>query len=397
MKFLVWVGALTVFFVSTGLYAEELRSVVSEKIMTPADVQKFPFLGRVKGKNINVRGGNNLNFEILTQLQDQETVIVLSESPGWYQIDPPQTAFLWINKSYVKEGIVTADSVNVRGSPTLAGTLNCQLARNDAVEVVVEEGEWLKIKPPPQAKAWVSKDYVAYEKPLDQDMEVLKAEKAKALQESRKVKILEAAQVYEEAEFYKPVDQIQVNNILANYQSLLNEFQNDEILKAEIEGRMTAVKLKAKKLLTSGDSAPYIENGPLTLAQSDRTLSQSAPAVQHEDSENIKAETTQTSSKPSEQKSTETTNVPSLSSNTVQSELDDPRLQVFQGKLEWAGGFGRGKKYKLVEYRKRICILMGKEFSLQPFVHQNVKVYGKTVSWIYPRIPVVRVVKVEKV
>jgi uncharacterized protein YgiM (DUF1202 family) len=397
MKFLAGVALLAVFFVSTGLYSEELQSIQSEKISVPADVQKFPFLGRIKGKNINVRGGNNLNFEILTQLQDQETVIVMGESLGWYQIDPPPTAFLWINRTYVKDGVLTADAVNVRCSPTLAGTLNCQLAKNDSVEVVAEEGEWLKIKPPAQAKAWVSTDYVTYEKPLDEGLEILKSEKAKALQESRKKKMLEAAQVYEEAEFYKPVEEIQVDGILSNYQNLLKEFPNDESLKTEIEGRMAAVKSKAEKLHSIESPAPYVENGPLTLAQSDRSSLSSPASVLHEDVQNIKAETPQVSSGTTEQTTDEATkDVSSPQVANTQSEFDDSRLQVFQGKLEWAGGFGRGKKYKLVENRKRVCILMQKDFSLQPFVHQKVKVYGKTVSWVYPRVPVVRVVKVER-
>jgi hypothetical protein len=238
---------------------------------------------------------------------------------------------------------------------------------------------------------------VADEKALDEGLEILKSEKAKALQESRKKKMLEAAQVYEEAEFYKPVEQIQVDGILANYQNLLNEFPNDESLKTEIEGRMAAVKSKAEKLHSIESPAPYVENGPLTLAQSDRSSLSSPSSVLHEDAQNIKAETPQVSSEATEQQtSDEIKDVSSPQISNAQSEFDDSRLQVFQGKLEWAGGFGRGKKYKLVENRKRVCILMQKEFSLQPFVHQKVKVYGKTISWVYPRVPVVRVVKVER-
>lgn len=393
MRFLTGLTLISIFFLSAELYSEELQSVQSEKISVPADVRKFPFLGRMKGKNINVRGGNNLNFEVLTQLQDQEPVIVLGESSGWYQIDPPAAAYLWINKSYVKDGILTADAVNVRCSPTLAGTLNCQLAKNDMVEVISEEGEWLKIKPPAQAKAWVSMDFVVYEKPLDEDMNQLRAEKIQSLQESRKKKMLEAAQVYEEAEFYKPVDQIKVEAVLSNYQNLLNEFPNDQGLRTEIEGRMAAVKVKGEKLHSADASGPYVEDGPLTLAQSDRSTAVPTATVLHEDAKNIKSDSDQVVSSGAGQADSEISEAPKAN---VKREADDPELQIFRGKLEWAGGFGRGKKYKLVENRKRLCILMEKDFSLHPYVHQKVKIYGKTVSWIYPRVPVVRVEKVER-
>ena len=123
---------------------------------------------------MNVRAGNDLNYEIITQLGRGDKVAILEEQYGWYKILLPEDCLGWIYANYVyipqiekkltseKEisGIVTGDMVRVRISPKLNSTVLSQINRGYEVIVVEKKENWFRIKLPQGCTGWVKSDFI---------------------------------------------------------------------------------------------------------------------------------------------------------------------------------------------------------------------------------------------
>lgn len=347
------------FFLTDGCFSQspEQKADASAEVMSSPGV--FPFHGRVRGKSVNVRSGASVNYEIIARVQEGQDVIVLSEVFGWYQILPPEGSSFWVHQDFIKDNLVAADSVNVRSGPSLGGSLSGQLNRGDVVEVISHEGEWIRILPPIQARAWIHKDYVVYDKPYEQDLEAIDRAKKEKLSTLRKSQLLKQAKDFEESEFFKPVDQINFDEIINKYKVIAAEFLDDQPLQTEIKTKLP--QIEDKRIKSGATSAPTVVTQPAV-----------SSSLQPE-SEKVLSQSTVSKASP----------------------VTNSEHKAFEGYVKVEKGFGRGKRYKLIQNRRRICFLREHEFSLATYLHQHVKIHGRQVGWVYPRIPVIEVDKIE--
>ncbi|MBI3266157.1 MAG: SH3 domain-containing protein [Chlamydiae bacterium] len=170
----------------------------------------FPFLGKVSEDHVNVRAGGNLDYEILVKLSRDTSVLVYKEVYGWYEIACPEDVFFWVNGKYVEHDQVTTSTLNVRLRPNVDSFVICQLMRGDAIQKVGEEGEWLKIKPPPNARGWIRKDLVTYALPDGEGTKTLGDTDPLKLKEARKEMLLHEAEELEKEEFKPKIPEEEV-------------------------------------------------------------------------------------------------------------------------------------------------------------------------------------------
>ncbi len=154
-------------------------------ILEASEDMEFPFSGRVCADNVNIRAGASVNFEALCQLNRMDKVIVVGEVYQWYEIKLPSKVKCFISRDYVyrvknyatlgseadvsngayiirKEGIISADNVNVRsGRGTKYSSLG-QVNSGDSVTILEEYKDWFQIKPPQGSFAWVHSDFIKY-------------------------------------------------------------------------------------------------------------------------------------------------------------------------------------------------------------------------------------------
>lgn len=127
--------------------------------------------GIVTAQTLNVRAGGNLNYEILTTLQNGDEVEIRGEEFGWYEIILPVQCYGWMHSDYVDitqkppaagriRGKVTGDSVRVRTKPMLKCTVFTTLDSDARVVVVDVKGDWYKIELPEECSGWVSTKHV---------------------------------------------------------------------------------------------------------------------------------------------------------------------------------------------------------------------------------------------
>ena len=117
---------------------------------------------------VNVREGPGYSFEILGKVKENESYPVLQTQDGWYKIELKNGTKGWI-AGYLttldktihldKNGIVTADRVNVRNIPSYRGGIIGQLNTGDSVKVKQAKGEWMQIEYQNKS-AWVNQRFV---------------------------------------------------------------------------------------------------------------------------------------------------------------------------------------------------------------------------------------------
>ncbi|MCG8408068.1 MAG: SH3 domain-containing protein [Phycisphaerales bacterium] len=144
-------------------------SLVQAQTKTSSKTTDFPWEGEVTGTNVYVRSGAGTNYYPTTKLNTGDRVLVHGEKFGWYRISPPARSFSYIDKAKADRApqaayaIVNADQVYARaGSHLVSRKSNTQvmLSKGMKVEVIGEADGFLKIKPPPQAFLYMSKQYI---------------------------------------------------------------------------------------------------------------------------------------------------------------------------------------------------------------------------------------------
>ena len=130
--------------------------------------EAFPFTAVCASSQVNVRAGQNRNYEELTELQEGEEVVVVEKSFSWYKIKLPLHARSYVSGQFVEKladgiGMVTGNHLNIRARESSQASVIGRLSKGDLVKIVGESGEWLQIEPVEQSFGWVADDYIVFQ------------------------------------------------------------------------------------------------------------------------------------------------------------------------------------------------------------------------------------------
>ncbi len=194
-----------------------------------------PFAGVVTADRVNVRAGGNENYEILTQLNRGDKVVVLSREIGWHKIKIPDACALFVNEQFVRPGpdgfLINGKNVNVRVGAALDYNVIGQLNSGDRIEVMGREKDWYRIHPPAGFAAWMKSDYVKYYSGVEQ-YEREERERKEIREEFAR---LGAAA---DAELGKPAGDAGLSPLLEKYQDFVNLHPREP----EAEGARSRIK-----------------------------------------------------------------------------------------------------------------------------------------------------------
>jgi uncharacterized protein YgiM (DUF1202 family) len=141
--------------------------IVIAKGFATDEVKKFPFIGKVKVDNVNVRSGGSQNFEILSKMNSNDFIYVVEEQYNWYKIKLPRSAYCYIFKNFVDAngmmGTVKASNVNLRARPNKESSIMGQLKNGQAVTIINQDMDgWYQIEPPDTCNGWIRADLVNF-------------------------------------------------------------------------------------------------------------------------------------------------------------------------------------------------------------------------------------------
>jgi len=129
--------------------------------------EKFPFAGEITSDKVNVRAGQNINFERLCSLSKGEEVVIVDKSYDWYKIKLPESARCYIAERYVRLlseniGVVSADRVNIRAGQGEGFSVIGQVNQGAKVKIRGEKEGWYEIQPPSGSYGWVNHRFVIF-------------------------------------------------------------------------------------------------------------------------------------------------------------------------------------------------------------------------------------------
>lgn len=136
---------------------------------------RYQFAGEIIADNVYVRSGPREGDYATMKLDRGTPVTVVGIKFDWLKILPPENSFSYVSKAFVQQygdgtrGRVTRNDLSVRAGSSLTSLKNqvqTKLMEGDEVEIIGEQDEYFKIKPPAGAYLYVRKDFVRPIRPL---------------------------------------------------------------------------------------------------------------------------------------------------------------------------------------------------------------------------------------
>ncbi len=124
--------------------------------------------GVVTGDNVNLRAGPSLRAEIVGQARRGDRVEVLLQDGDWCAIYPPPGSTGWVSADFVGPDGAIVSTVNVRAGPSVAHARLTRLEPGEVPEIIERDGDWLRISLPRETRLWISARYVELAREVEQ-------------------------------------------------------------------------------------------------------------------------------------------------------------------------------------------------------------------------------------
>lgn len=178
-----------------------------------------PFTGKVLANKVRVRAKPDLESHIIRQLAKGDLLLINGEEGEFWAVQPPKGTKAYVFRTYILDGVVEANRVNVRLEPHADAPIIAQLQTGDKVkgEVCPMNHKWLEIEPPANAKFFISKEFIAQ----------AGGPEYLAAMEKRKAQVQElvsSAFLIAEAECKKPFTEMSILEATEKFQTVLKSY-----------------------------------------------------------------------------------------------------------------------------------------------------------------------------
>lgn len=173
------------------------------------------FTGQVVGDRVRMRTAPNLDGTIIKELNKGEILLVVGEKENYYAVAPKDSK-VYIFKSYVMDGVVEADRVNIRLKPDRESPILGQAKKNQTVngEPSSKNPKWFEITPPDNIFFYVAKEYI--KKAGDKSFYSLMNKRKEEVD-----KLLNSAFFLAQAECKKPYLEMDPKNAISQFEAVI--------------------------------------------------------------------------------------------------------------------------------------------------------------------------------
>jgi len=178
-----------------------------------------PFTGKVNAEKVRIRLQPDLDGYIVRELNRNEYISVIGHEGDFYCIQPADSLKAYIFRSFVLDGIVEGNRVNVRLEPDLEAPVIGHVNSGDRIDGTISSinRKWLEISPPASTRFYVSKEYIDYAGGPE-----LKAKMAKRKETVKQ--LLEAAQLYSDQELAHEFEEIDFERVKEGFLTIIHEY-----------------------------------------------------------------------------------------------------------------------------------------------------------------------------
>jgi len=236
---------LTAIGLSTTVLANEEMSHPANWSETLTQSQFEAFTGKVTGSKVRMRTQPSLEGHVVKELRFGEMFAITGEKDGFYAVLPPQDIKGYVFRTFVLDGTVEADHVNVRLYPDIDAPIIGRLNTGDHVISKVSDAnnKWLEIDLPSSSSFYIAQEFIDKLGPVSMLAQV----QARHQQASHQLK---SACLYAQSEIQKPLPQIDLDSIHARFSQIAANYQDlPEIIESSEEaGHLIGEVYLQKKL-----------------------------------------------------------------------------------------------------------------------------------------------------
>lgn len=176
------------------------------------------FTGKIVGNKVRMRVHPSLEGHVVRETTAGEMLAVTGEEGAFYHIAPPKGTKGYVFRTFILDGVVEGERVNVRLYPDIDAPVVGQLRIGERVEACVSDvnNKWLEIDLPQSSHFYIAKEYIENKGP----MELLAEFEKKTHQATHH---LRAALLFAQSEIQKPFVQMDQDGIRSKFQQLINE------------------------------------------------------------------------------------------------------------------------------------------------------------------------------
>lgn len=190
---------------------------------SPSDVSSenlvSPFTGKIRGSKVRMRLNADLEGRIVKEFDKNELVSVVGEKGDFYVIEAPSDIKAYIFRSFVLDGIVEVNRVNLRMHPDLESPVLGHLNAGESVNGApcAENSKWLQIDVPKSVHFYVAKDLVEN---IGGPEVAVKAKERK----TTCLNMLGSAALAAKTELKKAFAEIDIEKLQHSYKKIIHEF-----------------------------------------------------------------------------------------------------------------------------------------------------------------------------
>lgn len=220
-----------------------------------------PFTGKVIGDKVRMRLQPDTEGYIIREIPKNEMLTIIDQEGDYYCVEPPEAVKAYIFRSFVLDGVVEGNRVNVRLEPDLEAPVIGHLNSGDKVSGQVSNfnRKWLEIDPPSTTRFYIAKEFLEYVGGPELKAKI--AERKEMVEQ-----LLEGATLFAQSEIEKPFEEIEFEKIKQGFLTVVHDY-SDFPAKTE----------KAKESL-NGIQEQYLQKRIAYLEQKASLASQSSPS-----------------------------------------------------------------------------------------------------------------------
>lgn len=178
-----------------------------------------PFAGRITGSKVRLRTHPSLEGHVVREVTSGELFAIMGEENEFYAIVPTKGTKGYVFRTFILDGVVEGDRVNVRLYPDTDAPIVAQLNTGDKVETIVSDinNKWLEIDLPATSRFFIAKEYVERKGSVEMIAQMEK-------RQHEGMHHLSSALLFAQAEIQKPFEQIDLDSICHKLDVLIKEY-----------------------------------------------------------------------------------------------------------------------------------------------------------------------------
>ncbi|NGX26176.1 MAG: hypothetical protein K940chlam6_00089 [Chlamydiae bacterium] len=226
-KFFVLASSLLLFicgFADDPLTPKEIQlSTQPEKKMqrkSPTVKAAFsPFTGKVSGDKVRMRLQPDLDAFIVREVGKNEMLSIIDQEGEYYCVEPPEVIKAYVFRSFILDGVVEGNRVNVRLEPDLEAPVVGHLNSGDRIngQISSKNRKWLEIAPPANTRFYVAKEFIEYAGGPE-----LKGKIAERKETAEQLS--EAATLFAKSEMEKVFEEIDFEKIKQGFLTIIHDY-----------------------------------------------------------------------------------------------------------------------------------------------------------------------------